>query len=133
MKDEKQAIATLKRLRDIGLNISMDDFGTGYSSLSYLKRFPINALKIDQSFVRDLAVDSEDAAIVSAIVSMAKSLQLHVVAEGVENQSQWDFLKNIECHEIQGYFVSRPLADAGFNNFLQRAEGRRLLTGPNHS
>ena len=122
MKDEQQAIMTLKRLRDIGLSISMDDFGTGYSSLSYLKRFPINALKIDQSFVRDLTIGSEDAAIVLAIVSMAKSLKLRVIAEGVENQSQWDFLKTIGCHELQGYFISRPLPDQAFTAFLNKTD-----------
>lgn len=128
MQDENQAIAILKRLRDIGLSISMDDFGTGYSSLSYLKRFPINALKIDQSFVRDLTTDSDDAAIVSAIVSMAKSLKLHVVAEGVEKQSQWDFLKDIDCHELQGYFISRPLEDAAFTSFVQGASSQKSST-----
>ena len=122
MKDEQQAIMTLKRLRDIGLSISIDDFGTGYSSLSYLKRFPINALKIDQSFVRDLTVGSEDAAIVSAIVSMAKSLNLRVIAEGVENQNQWDFLKTIICHELQGYFISRPLPEQAFTAFLNKKD-----------
>ncbi|MBF0400201.1 MAG: EAL domain-containing protein [Magnetococcales bacterium] len=119
MKDERQAIVILKRLRDIGLSIAMDDFGTGYSSLSYLKRFPINSLKIDQSFVRELKVDSDDAAIVSAIVSMAKSLRLHVVAEGVENQSQFDFLKNLDCNEVQGYLISRPLKESAFTRFLK--------------
>ena len=120
MKDENQAIATLKSLRDIGLTISMDDFGTGYSSLSYLKRFPLTALKIDRSFVRDLTSDSNDAAIVSAIVSMAKSLGLRVVAEGVENQGQWDFLKDIECHELQGYYISKPLENMMFTDFLKK-------------
>ncbi|MEO5362515.1 MAG: EAL domain-containing protein [Magnetococcus sp. DMHC-8] len=120
MKDEQQAIATLKRLRDIGLSIAMDDFGTGYSSLSYLKRFPINSLKIDQSFVRELVVDSDDAAIVAAIVSMAKSLRLRVVAEGVENPGQLDFLKALDCDEVQGYWISRPMAAPAFADFLPR-------------
>ncbi len=118
MKDERQAIVILKQLRDMGLTLAMDDFGTGYSSLSYLKRFPINSLKIDQSFVRDLVADSDDAAIVSAIVSMAKSLRLRVVAEGVENQGQADFLKGLDCDELQGYWISRPLEGAAFTRFL---------------
>ncbi|MEO5327048.1 MAG: EAL domain-containing protein [Magnetococcus sp. THC-1_WYH] len=118
MEDEKQAIATLKQLRDLGVSISMDDFGTGYSSLSYLKRLPIQALKIDQSFVRDLTENSDDAAIVLAIVSMAKSLKLHVVAEGVENKQQVEFLEKIECDELQGYYFSRPLAENDFLGFV---------------
>ncbi|MBF0371213.1 MAG: EAL domain-containing protein [Magnetococcales bacterium] len=119
MLDEKQAIATLNRLREIGISIAMDDFGTGYSSLSYLKRFPIQSLKVDQSFVRDITTDPDDAAIVQAIVSMAKSLRLHVVAEGVETEDQAVFLDNITCDELQGYFFSRPLPEADFLKFIQ--------------
>ncbi|HIJ84973.1 MAG TPA: EAL domain-containing protein, partial [Magnetococcales bacterium] len=118
MQDEKQAVATLKQLRDIGISVSMDDFGTGYSSLSYLKRLPIQALKIDQSFVRELTENSDDAAIVLAIVSMAKSLKLHVVAEGVETKEQAEFLERIECDELQGYYFSRPLAEEAFIQFV---------------
>ena len=119
MLDGKKAINTLNRLREIGLSISMDDFGTGYSSLSYLKRFPIQTLKVDQSFVRDLTVDSDDAAIVSAIVSMAKSLKLHVVAEGVETADQLRFLRKIGCHEIQGYHISPPIPPESFERFVK--------------
>ncbi|MBF0184870.1 MAG: EAL domain-containing protein [Magnetococcales bacterium] len=126
MKDERQAIASLKQLREIGLSIAMDDFGTGYSSLSYLKRFPINSLKIDQSFVRDLVEDSDDAAIVSAIVSMAKSLRLRVVAEGVENRHQVDFLHRLECDEIQGYWLSRPLVEDAFATFIKEWQPSRM-------
>ncbi|MBF0459799.1 MAG: EAL domain-containing protein [Magnetococcales bacterium] len=118
MQDERQAIAILKRLREMGLSLAMDDFGTGYSSLSYLKKFPLNSLKIDQSFVRDLIVGSDDAAIVSAIVSLAKSLRLRVVAEGVENQRQRDFLQSIGCDELQGYWISRPLEATVFTRFV---------------
>ena len=120
MRDEQQAITILRQLRDIGLSIAIDDFGTGYSSLSYLKRFPITSLKIDQSFVRDVVEDADDAAIVSAIVSMAKSLRLRVVAEGVENQRQMNFLKNLKCDELQGYWISRPLEAAEFTSFLTK-------------
>ncbi|MBF0096525.1 MAG: EAL domain-containing protein [Magnetococcales bacterium] len=126
MKDEKQAIATLRQLREIGLSIAMDDFGTGYSSLSYLKSFPINSLKIDQSFVRDLVEDSDDAAIVAAIVSMAKSLRLRVVAEGVENRHQMEFLQRLDCDEIQGYWLSRPLVGDVFADFLRDWQPDRL-------
>ncbi len=119
MDDQQKAITTLNRLRDIGLSISMDDFGTGYSSLSYLKRFPIHALKIDQSFVRDLTVDSDDAAIISAIISMARKLNLHVVAEGVETREQLQFLREEECHELQGYFFSPPIPAEKFFDFVK--------------
>ncbi len=117
--DVEQAIATMRRLRDLGLSLAIDDFGTGYSSLSYLKRFPINTLKIDQSFVRDLSVDSDDASIVQAIIAMGRQLDLHVVAEGVETEEQLAFLRKHGCGEVQGYFMSRPLSS---DTFLQQME-----------
>jgi diguanylate cyclase (GGDEF)-like protein/PAS domain S-box-containing protein len=107
--DPETAAATLGRLKDMGLTISLDDFGTGYSSLSYLKRFPIDCLKIDRAFVRDIATDPDDAAIVTAIITMAQSLKLEVVAEGVETQQQVDFLRARGCYAAQGYFFSKPL------------------------
>jgi diguanylate cyclase (GGDEF)-like protein/PAS domain S-box-containing protein len=119
MDDSEKATSILTKLRDLKLSISMDDFGTGYSSLSYLKKFPIHTLKIDQSFVRDLTMDSDDSAIVSAIVSMAKSLKLRVVAEGVETAEQMEFLKNIGCHELQGYLISRPIPSNEFTTFIK--------------
>ncbi|MBF0195922.1 MAG: EAL domain-containing protein [Magnetococcales bacterium] len=119
MDDSEKATSILNQFRDLDLSISMDDFGTGYSSLSYLKKFPINTLKIDQSFVRDLTIDSDDAAIVSAIVSMAKSLKLRVVAEGVETVEQLEFLKNIGCQELQGYLISRPVPAEEFSRFIK--------------
>ena len=91
------------------MKVSIDDFGTGYSSLSYLKRFPIDTLKIDQSFIRNLTSYSDDAAIVRAIITMAKSLQLEIIAEGVENKEQLDFLRQEKCDIIQGFYVSKPL------------------------
>jgi EAL domain-containing protein (putative c-di-GMP-specific phosphodiesterase class I) len=107
--DPESAAMTLARLKDMGLSISIDDFGTGYSSLSYLKRFPIDCLKIDRTFVRDIATDPDDAAIVTAIITMAQSLKLDVVAEGVETQEQVDFLRARGCAAAQGYYFSRPL------------------------
>ncbi|MGO9125169.1 MAG: PAS domain S-box protein [Terriglobales bacterium] len=105
--------SVLQELKDMGLKLAIDDFGTGYSSLSYLKRFPVSKLKIDRSFVRDVAVDADNAAITTAIISMGKSLSLKVVAEGVEDEAQMSFLRAHHCDEIQGYYFSRPLlADA---------------------
>ena len=103
-------LSVLARLQNMGVTLAIDDFGTGYSSLSYLKRFPVSKLKIDRSFIRDLGVNQEDAAITTAIISMAKSLNLRVVAEGVENEEQMAFLRARECGGIQGYYFSRPLS-----------------------
>ncbi|GGC89259.1 hypothetical protein GCM10011396_40570 [Undibacterium terreum] len=101
-------IAALRRIKDIGVRISIDDFGTGYSSLSYIKRFPIDALKIDRSFVRDITVDPEDAAICRTVINMAHNLKLHVVAEGVETEAQANYLRRHQCDELQGYLLCRP-------------------------
>jgi diguanylate cyclase (GGDEF)-like protein len=102
-------IATLHSLKKMGVHLAIDDFGTGYSSLSYLKRFPIDSLKIDQSFIRELTTNPEDAAITTSIILMGRSLKLKVVAEGVESPSQLAFLKVLECDEAQGYLFSRPV------------------------
>ena len=103
-------IAMLRELHDMGIHISIDDFGTGYSSLAYIKRFPIDTLKIDRAFVRDITTDADDKAIVTAIISMSRSLGYNVTAEGVETKEQLAFLRFQGCDEIQGNFLSRPLS-----------------------
>ncbi|HYC93546.1 MAG TPA: PAS domain S-box protein [Thermoanaerobaculia bacterium] len=117
MQNAELTLAILNRLKEMGIRISIDDFGTGYSSLSYLKRFPIDTVKIDQDFVRDLTTD--DAAIISAVISMARALNLRVIAEGVETEEQLDFLRREQCAEMQGYLYSQPLAAAEFEEALE--------------
>ena len=102
-------IAKMRELKLIGVHFSMDDFGTGYSSLQYIKRLPLDQLKIDQSFVRDITDDINDATIVQTIVAMGNALGLSVIAEGVETQAQRDFLENHGCHTFQGYLFGRPV------------------------
>jgi diguanylate cyclase (GGDEF)-like protein/PAS domain S-box-containing protein len=114
MQDAEFTAATLKRLRQMGVQIAIDDFGTGYSSLSYLKAFPINTVKIDRSFIRDITVDASDAAITHAIIAMAHSLNLKVTAEGVETPEQLAFLREAGCDEFQGYIFSKPLPASTF-------------------
>jgi diguanylate cyclase (GGDEF)-like protein len=119
MQNASEAIVTLEHLKRAGVLISIDDFGTGYSSLSYLKRFPINTLKIDRSFIRDVSEDLDDAAIVRAIIGLAHNLRLKVVAEGVENEHQLQFLHSLGADEYQGYYMSRPLPAAQFERCLR--------------
>jgi diguanylate cyclase (GGDEF)-like protein len=114
----ENVLATVKRLKLMGLKLSIDDFGTGYSSLSYLKRFAVDKLKIDQSFIRDLATDPDDAAIVRAIIEMAHSLNLTTIAEGVENESMLAQLRIFHCDEVQGYLFARPMPAEEFKRYL---------------
>jgi len=121
MTDTKEAIPILRNLKGLGISISIDDFGTGYSSLNYIKKFPIDVLKIDQSFIRDIHVDEKDAAITSTIIHLGKSLGLEVIAEGVENEEQVELLSNANCHKIQGFYYSKPLpVDELEKRFLQK-------------
>jgi EAL domain-containing protein (putative c-di-GMP-specific phosphodiesterase class I) len=108
MNDADASMTVLQQLSDMDVDISIDDFGTGYSSLMYLKRLPANELKIDRGFVRDLEQDSDDAAIVSAIVALGQALGLRIVAEGVETQVQQAFLTRLGCDSLQGYLLGRP-------------------------
>ncbi|MEC5161166.1 GGDEF/EAL domain-containing response regulator [Janthinobacterium sp. CG_S6] len=118
MGDPDKAVAALKRLKDIGVGISLDDFGTGYSSLGYLKRFPIDVLKIDKSFVDDVATSTNDAAIALSVISLAHNLNMRVIAEGVETREQVAFLREHGCDEMQGYFFSRPIDAEAFTVLL---------------
>jgi predicted signal transduction protein with EAL and GGDEF domain len=122
--------ATLQRLRGRGVKVSLDDFGTGYSSLSYLHNFPIDSLKIDRSFVNQINVETGGAPLVAAIISMARSLKLRVVAEGVETAAQLAFLQGLSCDEAQGYYFSRPVPPLQFAEYLERRAPSLLITPP---
>jgi len=123
MQDLKSTAAVLQGIKDMGIGLALDDFGTGYSSLSYLKRFPIDTLKIDRSFVKDLSTEGDDAGIVSAVISMGRSLHMRVVAEGVETHEQLTFLQGQNCEEAQGYYFSRPVSAYEIAQLLSRSEG----------
>jgi EAL domain-containing protein (putative c-di-GMP-specific phosphodiesterase class I) len=128
MRDAGAAVETLREIGSLGVGLSVDDFGTGYSSLSYLKRFPLNCLKIDKSFIDDITTDPNDAAITTAIISMAGSLEIKVIAEGVETLAQLNFLRARGCDAMQGYYFSKPLPAAGLAALL--AGNKRLEMGP---
>jgi diguanylate cyclase (GGDEF)-like protein/PAS domain S-box-containing protein len=124
MHDTQQVIASLEAFRDMGVRLSVDDFGTGYSSLSYLKRFPVDRLKIDQSFVRDLSTDADDAAIAQAVITLGHTMNLRVIAEGVETPEQLAFLRKHQCDEMQGYLFGKPMPAEEFGKLL--GTGRTL-------
>ncbi|HEV7814703.1 MAG TPA: bifunctional diguanylate cyclase/phosphodiesterase [Janthinobacterium sp.] len=126
MENAESAIVLLQRLRQLGLKLSIDDFGTGYSSLAYLKRFPINKLKIDQSFVRQLTPDSEDSAIVQAVIGLGHNLGITVIAEGVETEAQRELLTHWGCDEIQGYHYGRPMPAMAALRFIEEADAPQL-------
>jgi EAL domain-containing protein (putative c-di-GMP-specific phosphodiesterase class I) len=118
MHDAESSATVLQSLKAMGLQLAIDDFGTGYSSLSYLKRFPISTLKIDQSFVQDIAEDKDDANIVSAMIGMGKSLKQRVIAEGVETEAQLAFLRTLQCDEGQGFLFGHPMPADKFARLL---------------
>jgi diguanylate cyclase (GGDEF)-like protein/PAS domain S-box-containing protein len=126
LQDIDQAITVLNELRAMGVRISIDDFGTGYSSLTHLKTLPLNMIKIDRSFIKEITTNSDDAAIAGAVVAMAHSLNLRVIAEGVETLEQLHLLRSLECDEMQGYFVSRPVPPEDFACFLQNVDQEAL-------
>jgi EAL domain-containing protein (putative c-di-GMP-specific phosphodiesterase class I) len=127
MHNAEDSIGIMRQLKQLGIGISLDDFGTGYSSLSYLKRLPIDKIKIDKSFVRDIPEDANDLAIVSAIIAMAHALGLEVLAEGVETAPQAEFLRDCGCEYAQGYLFGRALEGGDFQElmFARRLEERR--------
>ena len=118
-KRAQSAASILQTLRARGIRIAVDDFGTGYSSLSYLTKFPIDSLKIDQSFVRQITTSPYETSIVTAVISMGRSLRLRVVGEGVETQEELTFLQAHQCDEAQGYFFSRPIVPQEFGELLK--------------
>jgi EAL domain-containing protein (putative c-di-GMP-specific phosphodiesterase class I) len=107
--DAELTVSVIQELKRMGVTLAIDDFGTGYSSFSYLRRFQVSKLKVDRSFIQHVATNPNDAAITAAIISMAKSLNLKVIAEGVEDEAQMSFLRAHDCDEIQGYYFSKPL------------------------
>ena len=120
LDDHQQVAEELNSLRAAGLQLSLDDFGTGYSSLSYLKRFRFDVLKIDRSFVAGLPDNPDDVSLVKAILAMAKGLDLRVVAEGVENRDQLDFLTIHGCDHVQGYFLAKPMSGEAYLSYLEK-------------
>ncbi|GAB2904301.1 hypothetical protein GCM10027093_47300 [Paraburkholderia jirisanensis] len=127
MRNAEEAVTMLNELHALGIGLAIDDFGTGYSSLSYLKRFPVDRLKIDRSFVSDIGVSNDDETITSAIIALAHSLKMQVIAEGVETSAQLDFLKERACDEMQGYFFAKPLPRDAIPGMLQRGAARAAL------
>ena len=130
MEQAMETLSTLHQLKDIGVRLAIDDFGTGYSSLSYLKRFPVDTLKIDRSFVCDVISDPDDAALVTGIIALAHSLRLKVVAEGVEDMEQRDFLARCGCDSVQGYLLSQPVPPEVFESKMLSADFSQIWSAP---
>jgi EAL domain-containing protein (putative c-di-GMP-specific phosphodiesterase class I) len=123
IRDDEATALTLRDLRSMGVRVALDDFGTGYSSLSYLTRFPLDTLKMDLAFIRDVATDPSAAGVVTGVIAMAHSLSLRVVAEGVDSEEQAKILRQMECDEVQGFLYSGALSPNEFVRFLQKLEG----------
>jgi EAL domain-containing protein (putative c-di-GMP-specific phosphodiesterase class I) len=119
LENVEDTINKMREIKALGVSFSMDDFGTGYSSLQYLKRLPLDQIKIDQSFVRDIISDPNDAAIVQTIIAMTEALGLNVIAEGVETEAQWEFLDRHGCHAFQGYLFGTPVPLDQFESVLR--------------
>jgi EAL domain-containing protein (putative c-di-GMP-specific phosphodiesterase class I) len=119
MHNPARMIAVLVKIKSLGVRLAIDDFGTGYSSLGQIKHFPIDTLKVDRSFIRNIPQDAEDKAITEAIIAMGKTLSLTVIAEGVETIEQMDFLKDHSCDEMQGYYFSKPIVPEQFAELLR--------------
>jgi EAL domain-containing protein (putative c-di-GMP-specific phosphodiesterase class I) len=130
MQNADSTVEVLNELRELGVAISIDDFGTGYSSLNYLKRFPISTVKIDGAFIRDVATSESDAAIVSAVIGIARSLRLQVIAEGVETEEQLSFLRRRRCDAAQGYLFSRPVTAEKFGRVLHERQSVSYIQQP---
>ena len=124
MHNATSAAGILQQLKDLGIRVAIDDFGTGYSSLGYLKRFPIDSVKVDRSFILDIPHDNDDVAITRAVIAMAHSLRLKVIAEGVETEDQYQFLRNHDCDEMQGYYFSQPIDAAALLQLLSGPRGK---------
>jgi EAL domain-containing protein (putative c-di-GMP-specific phosphodiesterase class I) len=123
----ERVIKTLRVIKEMGVRIALDDFGTGYSSFGYLREFPVDAVKVDRSFIRDVLDNTEDRAITEAIITMARTLKLNVVAEGVETADQEEFLRSKGCDEVQGYYISRPIPHSQFAALLRsQTEEQRM-------
>jgi EAL domain-containing protein (putative c-di-GMP-specific phosphodiesterase class I) len=127
MHNVEDSISLLNKINKLGVQLSLDDFGTGYSSLAYLKRFPIKRLKIDKSFIRDIATDPNDAIISRSIIALAHALQVESIAEGVETFEQFEFLKTNNCNEVQGYLFSKPLPIGALRDFLASNQVRMAI------
>jgi EAL domain-containing protein (putative c-di-GMP-specific phosphodiesterase class I) len=131
LEDVETIIEKMTAIKELGVTFSLDDFGTGYSSLSYVKRLPIDQLKIDQSFVRDILIDQNDAAICRAIIALGQSLGLNIIAEGVETAFQWNFLRLENCRQAQGYYFAKPMPAEEFIAWMEKKmPARRVYAKP---